>query len=284
MREAHFSFNKFGNCDIKINIWPNLESFNFEGNFIENWENFSIAIGHFPLLSKINLSSNPISSLSLPLPFIHSFNENNLNNFNNNNNNNGNIIINIDNNNENELNNDNNIIINNDNNNIIDDNNNNNNIIINNNNNKEKNILFWGLKTIILTNTKISQWKSINCLHFYPNLKEVNISSIPLFNTNQNPISFYRLMTIARIGNLKILNRSIISNDERENSEKFYLSFLHNLTLNGNLQIRENDNSDEEFRHRMDFLLSVYGTPSDPIRSNRTQFIGLFFVFYLIFI
>ena len=81
--------------------------------------------------------------------------------------------------------------------------------------------LFPKLKVFSLNDNKINDWKSINELRKLPKLEGLVIKFNPLNNTDS--VENFRQLIIAKLPDMKMFNRTVISNGERKGSEIDYL-------------------------------------------------------------
>lgn len=81
--------------------------------------------------------------------------------------------------------------------------------------------LFPKLKVFSLNDNKINDWKSINELRKLPKLEALVIKFNPLNNTDS--VENFRQLIIAKLPDMKMFNRTVISNGERKGSEIDYL-------------------------------------------------------------
>lgn len=89
------------------------------------------------------------------------------------------------------------------------------------------------LKELDLSFNEITTWSFIIRLeHVFPGLTSLRVSHNPLYEALQAPdgrpltTDDGYMLTLARLGNLKILNHSSISDKERLNAESYYLSLI----------------------------------------------------------
>jgi hypothetical protein len=89
------------------------------------------------------------------------------------------------------------------------------------------------LKEVDLSFNKITTWSFIESLaHVFPGLTSLRVSHNPLYDALQAPdgrrltADDGYMLTLARLGNLKTLNHSPISDKERLNAESYYLSLI----------------------------------------------------------
>jgi hypothetical protein len=89
------------------------------------------------------------------------------------------------------------------------------------------------LREVDLSFNEISTWSFIeNLEHIFPGLTSLRVSHNPLYEALQAPdgrtltTDDGYMLTLARLGNLKILNHSPINDKERLNAESYYLSMI----------------------------------------------------------
>lgn len=89
------------------------------------------------------------------------------------------------------------------------------------------------LKEVDLSFNEITSWSFIEALsHVFPGLTSLRVSHNPLYETLQSPdgraltADDGYMLTLARLGALKTLNHSPISDKERLNAESYYLSLI----------------------------------------------------------
>ncbi|KAK4053306.1 hypothetical protein OIO90_003918 [Microbotryomycetes sp. JL221] len=81
------------------------------------------------------------------------------------------------------------------------------------------------LHHLSLSQTKIASWSSINHLALtVPQLDSLSLDGVAL--ANNLPERYFRLGVIARIGSIKMLDNSPVSDTEREDAELWYLSMV----------------------------------------------------------
>lgn len=83
--------------------------------------------------------------------------------------------------------------------------------------------LFPNLRSINLHNSGLNQWEDIEKLNFFPKLEEVRLQGIPLLQTYTN--AERRSLMIAQLPAISMLNGSIVSDDEREDAERFFIRY-----------------------------------------------------------
>lgn len=89
------------------------------------------------------------------------------------------------------------------------------------------------LKDVDLSFNDITTWSFVEQLeHIFPGLTSLRVSHNPLFQSLQSPdgraltADDGYMLTLARLGNLTMLNHSPISDKERLNAESYYLSLI----------------------------------------------------------
>lgn len=89
------------------------------------------------------------------------------------------------------------------------------------------------LKEVDLSFNEITTWSFIEALeHVFPSLTSLRVSHNPLYDGLQSPdgrsltADDGYMLTLARLGNVKMLNHSPISDKERLNAESYYLSLI----------------------------------------------------------
>lgn len=89
------------------------------------------------------------------------------------------------------------------------------------------------LKEVDLSFNEVTTWSFIEQLeHVFPGLTSLRVSHNPLYEALQSPdgrpltADDGYMLTLARLGNLKMLNHSPISDKERLNAESYYLSLI----------------------------------------------------------
>ncbi|KAF1924476.1 uncharacterized protein M421DRAFT_8780 [Didymella exigua CBS 183.55] len=89
------------------------------------------------------------------------------------------------------------------------------------------------VREVDLSFNEITTWPFIEALsHVFPGLTSLRVSHNPLYEALQSPdgrtltADDGYMLTLARLGNLKMLNHSPISDKERLNAESYYLSLI----------------------------------------------------------
>ncbi|XP_077468070.1 tubulin folding cofactor E-like a isoform X2 [Stigmatopora argus] len=104
--------------------------------------------------------------------------------------------------------------------------------------------LFPNLRSINLHNSGLNRWEDIEKLNFFPKLEEVRLQGIPLLQTYTN--AERRSLIIAQLPSISLLNGSVVTECEREDSERFFIRYhLHY--------------PEEELPHRYHCLVNKYG-------------------------
>ncbi|KAF7638222.1 hypothetical protein Mgra_00002192 [Meloidogyne graminicola] len=85
------------------------------------------------------------------------------------------------------------------------------------------------LRVLSLSNTKISNWESIENLKYFSKLEELRLTSIPLLKDYS--IEERLNLVIGRLSFLKILNGSHINNCQREESERFFIRYYSSFEI-----------------------------------------------------
>ncbi|KAE8592277.1 hypothetical protein XENTR_v10018711 [Xenopus tropicalis] len=87
--------------------------------------------------------------------------------------------------------------------------------------------LFPNLRSISLHKAGLNSWRDIEKLNALPKLEEVRLLGIPLvepYSTEER-----RKLVIARLPSVSKLNGSVVTDGEREDSERFFLRYYMNL-------------------------------------------------------
>ncbi len=121
------------------------------------------------------------------------------------------------------------------------------------------------LKEVDLSFNEITTWSFIeNLEHIFPGLISLRVSHNPLYESLQAPdgraltADDGYMLTLARLGNLKILNHSPINEKERLNAESYYLSLIAKEVQFAPENLREQILA----RHpRYNWLCEEYGEP-----------------------
>uniref|UniRef100_A0A8D0FGU4 Tubulin-specific chaperone E n=1 Tax=Strix occidentalis caurina TaxID=311401 RepID=A0A8D0FGU4_STROC len=126
--------------------------------------------------------------------------------------------------------------------------------------------MFPSLKRLAINDNKISQWSSINELDKLPSLQSLQCHNNPFMDTEKNPETLRQLI-IAKIGQLKVLNKSEILPAERKGAELDYRKIFGSdwLAAGGNWNPEKNKPS-EEFLAAHPRYLSLclkYGAPEE---------------------
>ena len=84
---------------------------------------------------------------------------------------------------------------------------------------------FSKLKMLCLSKTLLDSWDELDKLNMYPSLTEVLLQGVPLVGGAQGEEAAkkVRQMVIARLGKLTRLNRSRITDTEREEAERMFI-------------------------------------------------------------
>ncbi|KAF3040946.1 hypothetical protein E8E12_008184 [Didymella heteroderae] len=131
------------------------------------------------------------------------------------------------------------------------------------------------LKEVDLSFNEITSWGFIEQLeHVFPGLSSLRVSHNPLYDALQSPdgraltADDGYMLTLARLGNLKALNHSPISDKERLNAESYYLSLI----------VKEVQFAPENLRGqilashpRYKWLCEEYGEPDIKHDSNKVN-------------
>ncbi|CAM9927811.1 unnamed protein product [Bubo scandiacus] len=126
--------------------------------------------------------------------------------------------------------------------------------------------MFPSLKRLAINDNKISQWSSINELDKLPSLQSLQCHNNPFMDTEKNPETLRQLI-IAKISQLKVLNKSEILPAERKGAELDYRKIFGSdwLAAGGNWNPEKNKPS-EEFLAAHPRYLSLclkYGAPEE---------------------
>jgi hypothetical protein len=81
--------------------------------------------------------------------------------------------------------------------------------------------LFLSLNSLSMSDNLIADWHSIDQLNHVPSLQELRFQANPVVNASH--VLPPRLLTVARVKNLTIVNGSVVRPKEREDAEKLYL-------------------------------------------------------------
>ncbi|XP_061774779.1 tubulin-specific chaperone cofactor E-like protein isoform X1 [Nerophis ophidion] len=104
--------------------------------------------------------------------------------------------------------------------------------------------LFPNLRSINLHNSGLNRWEDIEKLNFFPKLEEVRLQGIPLLQNYSNVER--RSLMIAQLPSISLLNGSVITESEREDSERFFIRYYLHCP-------------EEELPHRYHCLVNKYG-------------------------
>lgn len=80
---------------------------------------------------------------------------------------------------------------------------------------------FPNLKVLTLNNTLLDKWEAIDALKHFPGLTDVSLMGIPLLE--QYSDQHKRQLLIARLPNIQKLNKTSITDEEREDAERFFI-------------------------------------------------------------
>lgn len=81
--------------------------------------------------------------------------------------------------------------------------------------------VFGNLHCLNLNRWPIREWSSVDCLRFFPLLGEIRALGLPLFDGLNDDER--RMLFIARLPDLTVLNGSAISKTQREDAERFFI-------------------------------------------------------------
>ncbi|XP_029449707.1 tubulin-specific chaperone E isoform X2 [Rhinatrema bivittatum] len=129
-----------------------------------------------------------------------------------------------------------------------------------------KSAMFSSLRSLTVNDNAIAEWSFMNELDKLQCLQSLTCRNNPLMESNKNPGTVWQLI-IAKISNLKFLNRSQIFPQERQGAELDYRKIFGNdwLQAGGN-QDPEKNRPNKEFladHPRYEFLCRKYGAPED---------------------
>ncbi|XP_077669558.1 tubulin-specific chaperone E isoform X2 [Eretmochelys imbricata] len=132
------------------------------------------------------------------------------------------------------------------------------------------------LQRLAVDDNKILQWSFINELDKLQCLQSLHCQNNPLMGTEKNPETVRQLI-IAKIGQLKVLNKSEIFPDERKGAELDYRKMFGNdwITAGGN-QNPDKDRPNEEFlaaHPRYQLLCLKYGAPEEGELKRQQPFV-----------
>lgn len=80
---------------------------------------------------------------------------------------------------------------------------------------------FPNLKVLNLNDSLLDMWEAIDALKHFPGLTDVSLMGIPLLE--QYSDQHKRQLLIARLPNIKKLNKTSITDEEREDAERFFI-------------------------------------------------------------
>ncbi|KAM4772644.1 tubulin-specific chaperone E [Rhinophrynus dorsalis] len=126
--------------------------------------------------------------------------------------------------------------------------------------------MFSSLNSLSIDDNNISQWATINELNKLECLQSLKCQNNPLMDLEKNPETI-RQLVIAKIANLKVLNKTEILPQERKGAELDYRKMYANDWLKaGGSQNPELNNPSVEFlmdHPRYNDLLEKYGVPDE---------------------
>lgn len=77
------------------------------------------------------------------------------------------------------------------------------------------------LKYLSLNDTLLNTWEDIDALKQFPALTDVSLMGIPLLTEYSDPVK--RQLLIARLPNIQKLNKTLVTEEEREDAERFFI-------------------------------------------------------------
>lgn len=80
---------------------------------------------------------------------------------------------------------------------------------------------FPSLKSLSLNDTQLNSWEDIDALKEFPALTDVSLMGIPLLSEYSDPVR--RQLLIARLPKIQKLNKTDVTEDEREDAERFFI-------------------------------------------------------------
>ncbi|KAG8937313.1 hypothetical protein FRC02_000083 [Tulasnella sp. 418] len=120
---------------------------------------------------------------------------------------------------------------------------------------------FTNVKQLSLSENQISDWHSIDALAVWlRNLEDLSIQDNPITSP---AVKHYRPLIIARIPSLVVLNGSLISQNERKDSELFYLADIVRTPDDPAMRTQNHP----QWRH----LIEKYGAPDETRRAAVTD-------------
>ncbi|XP_051849519.1 tubulin-specific chaperone E isoform X2 [Antechinus flavipes] len=129
-----------------------------------------------------------------------------------------------------------------------------------------KSSMFASLQYLVINGNQISQWSSINELDKLQSLQSLSCTQNPLTGGNKEPQTIRQLI-IAKIGQLKILNKCEILPEERRGAELDYRkAFGNEWKKAGGHQDPDKNKPNDEFiiaHPRYQLLCLKYGAPED---------------------
>ncbi|XP_054831073.1 tubulin-specific chaperone E isoform X2 [Eublepharis macularius] len=130
----------------------------------------------------------------------------------------------------------------------------------------KKTALFPSLTHLVVKGNRIAEWSVINELDKLQSLQSFDCRNNPLMNTDKN-VETVKQLIIAKIGQLKFLNKSQIFPEERKGAELDYRKeFGIDWIKAGGNQDPNKNNPSKEFlasHPRFQLLCDKYGTPED---------------------
>ena len=84
---------------------------------------------------------------------------------------------------------------------------------------------FPNLKVLKLNDSLIATWETIDALKRFPGLKDVSLMGIPLLEQYSDQQK--RQLLIARLLNIQKRNKTGVTDEEREDAERFFNSASH---------------------------------------------------------
>ncbi|XP_043108049.1 tubulin-specific chaperone E isoform X2 [Puntigrus tetrazona] len=130
----------------------------------------------------------------------------------------------------------------------------------------EKTASFPALKTLLLDDNNISEWRVVNELEKLPDLLHLSCRRNPLLQKEKN-LETSRQIVIARLSRLELLDMRQVSPDERRGAELDYCKMFGSAWLKaGGHREPENDHPNAEFTSehpRFLALIRKYGAPDE---------------------
>lgn len=77
------------------------------------------------------------------------------------------------------------------------------------------------LKSLSLNDTLLNTWEDIDALKRFPVLTDVSLMGIPLLNQYSDQVK--RQLLVARLPSIKKLNKTKVTDEEREDAERFFI-------------------------------------------------------------